>query len=112
MARDDTNGVFVTTLMVCYFSGAHMRVEHTRAGSRPAGTALSLTSYDSTGVYALKHTRMLVENTLAGPLPAVTVLPMTRDDTKGVYDLEHTHACGAHSRSVTPCCCGAVSGVL
>ena len=57
------------------------------------------------GVYALKHTRMLVENTLAGPLPAVTVLPMTRDDTKGVYDLEHTHACGAHARSVTPCCC-------
>ena len=73
---------------------------------------MSLTRYDTNGVYALKHTRMRVENMLAGPLPAVTVLPMTRDDTKGVYDLEHTHACGAHSRSVTPCCCGAVSGVL
>jgi hypothetical protein len=70
------------TLKACTLSTTRARVEHTLAG--PCSTAVSLTSYDTTGVYALKHTRMRVENTLAGPRPAVTVLPVARDDTKGV----------------------------
>jgi hypothetical protein len=37
-------------------SRTHMRVEHTLAGSLPAVAALSLVRYDTSGVYALKHT--------------------------------------------------------